>query len=247
MQANCPSCGQRIAIDDAKVPARAFTVKCPKCQSSVKLAGKGDAPAAAVDAPAPAPAAPAPAAPPEEAPSTANAASASSAGMAAASEGMRNEMMAQLHKEMSDGHGGGRILVAIHDKAQAASVTTPLTRHGFQVDTLENADEGARLLEQGVYEVVFTTRTPATPGTESLFDRCTRLSPDARRRIFLVLLGEEYKTGDGTQAFAQTADLVLNPKDAARVDTLLASTHAERRRLYQVLLDARRRFEASEG
>jgi predicted Zn finger-like uncharacterized protein len=237
VQANCPSCGQRIAIDDAKVPERAFTVKCPKCQNAVKFPGKGEAPVAAAPAPPPA-AASAPAPTAEAAPS---------AGMAAASEGIRNEMMAQLHKELTDGHGGGRILVALHDKAQAAAVTAPLTRHGFQVDTLDNPDEGARLLEQGVYEVVFTTRTPATAGTESLFDRCTRLSVDARRRIFLVLLGEEYKTGDGTQAFANIADLVLNPRDAARVDTLLATTHAERRRLYQVFHDARRRFEANAG
>jgi predicted Zn finger-like uncharacterized protein len=246
VQANCPSCGQRIAIDDAKVPERAFTVKCPKCQNAVKFPGKGEAPAATAPGPASL-ATPASTPPAEAAPSAASTAAASSAGMAAASEGIRNEMMAQLHKEMTDGHGGGRILVAIHDRAQAAAVTTPLTRHGFQVDTLDNPDEGARLLEQGVYEVVFTTRTPATPGTESLFDRCTRLSVDARRRIFLVLLGEEYKTGDGTQAFANTADLVLNPRDAARVDALLASTHAERRRLYQVFQDARRRFEASAG
>jgi predicted Zn finger-like uncharacterized protein len=226
VQANCPTCGQRIAIDDAKVPERAFSVKCPKCQNAVRFPGKGEAPVAA----------PEPGAPPAPGPS---------AGMAAASEGIRSEMMAQLQKEMNDGHGGGRVLVAVHDKAQAASVTAPLTKHGFQVDTLDNPDEGARLLEQGVYEIVITTRTPAAQGTESLFDRCTRLSPDARRRVFLILVGEEYKTGDGTQAWSQTADLVLNPRDAGRMDALVASTHAERRRLYQVYADARKRFEAS--
>jgi predicted Zn finger-like uncharacterized protein len=226
VQANCPTCGQRIAIDDAKVPERAFSVKCPKCQNAVRFPGKGEAPVAAPEASV----APAPA---------------SSTGMAAAAEGIRSEMMAQLQKEMNDGHGGGRVLVAVHDKAQAASVTAPLTKHGFQVDTLDNPDEGARLLEQGVYEIVITTRTPAAQGTESLFDRCTRLSPDARRRVFLILVGEEYKTGDGTQAWSQTADLVLNPRDAGRMDALVASTHAERRRLYQVYADARKRFEAS--
>ena len=229
MQANCPSCGQRIAVDDAKVPERAFTVKCPKCQNAVRFPGKTDAAASA---------APAGDAPPPGA-------DAGTSGMSAATEGIRAEMMAELHKEMTDGHGGGRVLVAVHDRAQAAAVSAPLTKHGFHVDMLDNPDEGARLLEQGVYEVVITTRSAATAGTESLFDRCTRLSPDARRRIFLILVGEEYKTGDGTQAWSQTADLVLNPRDAGRTDTLLASTPAERRRLYQVFQDARKRFEAS--
>jgi twitching motility protein PilT len=43
-----------ITIDDAKVPDRPFGVKCPKCQTVVKLPGKAAAaPVAAVPAPAP--------------------------------------------------------------------------------------------------------------------------------------------------------------------------------------------------
>ena len=60
-------------------------------------------------------------------------------------------------------------------------------------------------------------------------------------------MGDEFKTGDGTQAFAAMADLVLNGRDAAGADAALRSTMAERTRLYQVFTDARRRFEASAG
>jgi predicted Zn finger-like uncharacterized protein len=44
VQANCTSCAQRIVIDDAKVPDRPFSVKCPKCQTVVRFPGKGAAP-----------------------------------------------------------------------------------------------------------------------------------------------------------------------------------------------------------
>ncbi len=57
MQASCPQCAHVITIDDAKVPDRPFGLKCPKCQTVVRLPGKQAAPAAA-----PAPAAPRPAA-----------------------------------------------------------------------------------------------------------------------------------------------------------------------------------------
>ena len=57
-----------------------------------------------------------------------------------------------------------------------------------------------------------------------------------------MLVGEEFKTGDGTQAFAAQADLVVG-LDGGEVDTILLNTMAERTRLYQVFLDARRRFE----
>jgi predicted Zn finger-like uncharacterized protein len=51
MQASCPHCQNKIVIDDARVPDRPFSVKCPKCQQAVKFPGKS---AAAAAAPAPA-------------------------------------------------------------------------------------------------------------------------------------------------------------------------------------------------
>lgn len=40
MQANCPQCSQRIVVDEAKAPERAFSVRCPKCQTLVKFPGR---------------------------------------------------------------------------------------------------------------------------------------------------------------------------------------------------------------
>lgn len=58
MQANCPHCSHKIVIDDARVPDRPFSVKCPKCQQAVRFPGKGAAPAAPARPAAAAPAAP---------------------------------------------------------------------------------------------------------------------------------------------------------------------------------------------
>ena len=61
----------------------------------------------------------------------------------------------------------------------------------------------------------------------------------------MVLVGDEFKTGDGTQAWRCLADLVVNAKDAAAADMLFRNTLAERNRLYQVFLDAKKRHEMS--
>ena len=53
MQALCPQCSQKIVIDDAKVPDRPFNVRCPRCQSVVRLGGKGAASAPPVPTPPP--------------------------------------------------------------------------------------------------------------------------------------------------------------------------------------------------
>jgi predicted Zn finger-like uncharacterized protein len=234
VQASCPNCSQRITIDDARVPDRPFSVKCPKCQTVVKFPGK----AAAAAAPAPPPPAPA-AAPEPDAP-----ASGPEAGV---SEEVRAQMMARLRREMGSAEGGrleGRVLVSLPDRNQAAAITVPLSRLGFNVDTIENADEGGRLLDQGVYKVVVTSRATTGKG-ETLYQRITRVNPEARRAVFLVVVGDDLKTGDGTQAFAAAADLTVNPRDLAVLDAALTNAIGERTRLYQAYTDARKRFEAA--
>ena len=238
MQANCPKCANKIAIDDARVPDRAFSVKCPKCQTSVRFPGKGAAAAAAPAPVAAPPATPASAPPAERADAEADSRAA-----------MRAEVMAQVRREMASGDvarpASGRALVALSDRAQAGAITLPLSRQGYQVDTLDNPEEGSRLIEQGAYDLVVATCSAPAAGKESLYQRMSRLSPDARRRVFLVGVGDEFKTGDGTQAWIAMADLVVHPRDLGGADAVLSKTIEERARLYQVYLDARKRFEIS--
>jgi predicted Zn finger-like uncharacterized protein len=227
VQALCPQCSQRIVIDDAKVPDRPFSVKCPKCQAVVKLQGKAAGAEAATPPPAPAESAP----PPPSAPA----------------DEQRTQRMAQIRRELSGGEAHqARALVSFPDHSPAAGVTPLLTRLGYEVDSVEGHEEAARLIEQGVYSLVATVRVQAPPGKgETLYQRISRLSPDARRRLFLILVGDEFKSGDGTQAFVALADLVLSTRDAAGAENAIRNTLAERTRLYQAFTDARRRFEAA--
>jgi predicted Zn finger-like uncharacterized protein len=239
VQATCPQCSNPILVDDAKVPATAFSVKCPKCSNVLRLPGKQGAGAAPAPAAAPAVEAPAPKPMP-----------AAEAAASTQTEEMRTQMIAQVRREMSLGDAkaptAGRALVALPDRALAGVVAGTLTRNGFAVDTLEDWEEGARLLEQGIYQVVVTARSSGAAGKgESLYQRLNRLNPEGRRRLFVVLVGEEFKSGDGTQAFVTLGDLVLHPRELSSSDTLLRNTLSERNRLWQTFLDARRRFEAS--
>jgi len=231
VQAQCSQCSTRIQIDDTKVPDRPFKVRCPKCQAVMTLPGRGaDSPAAPEAEPSAtpfeAPPVPGPAGatpPPYEPPPTSPAAMA------------RRERAAT---------GANDALIALSGPA-AAGLKQALERLQFSVDSVEDIEEGARLLEQGIYEVAVTARTPPEPGKpETLAQRMLRLPLDARRRVFVILVGQEFRTADGTQAWAAQADLVVNPADAGRCEHLIRSTMAERKRLYQPLVDARRRIES---
>lgn len=231
MLAQCPQCATKVQVDDAKVPDRPFRVRCPRCQATISLPGR-----AAADVPPPVPEptaeppAPEPAAPPSGPPAPSPIAEAAMSAATAA----RRERLAE---------GQNDAVIALSGPA-AAHVQGALERLGFRVDTVEDVEEGARLLEQGVYELAVTAREIAEAGKpETLAQRILRLTPDARRRVFVVYVGDAFRSGDGTQAWAAQGDLVLSPADAPRCENLIRSTLAERKRLYQPFLDARRRIE----
>lgn len=219
MQAACPTCSHKIVIDDAKVPDRPFSVKCPKCQNVVKFPGKGAAAAPAAVAPPPA-AAPAPAAAAPPPPST-----------VASGPTVKLE---------------GKALVSVGNRGQAAAIATPLTQVGLHVDTIDNPEEAGRLAEQGVYSVLVTNRAVAAEGQrETLYQRVNRLAPENRRRVFLILLGDEFRSGEPTQAYSVMADLVLNPRDVGGAAALVGSAVEERNRLYAIFNEVRRKHETS--
>ena len=220
MQAQCSQCSAPIRIDDSKVPDKPFKVKCPKCQAVITLPGKGAASAGNGGTEAAAPAPP-PAYEPPQAPTAAAVA--------------RRERAAASQNDA---------LIALSGPA-AAPIQAALVNLGYTVDVVDDAEEGVRLIEQGVYELAVTSRTQGDAGKETLYQRLQRLATDYRRGVFVILVGEDFRTGDGTQAWVAQADLVVHPNDAARAEHLIHSTIQERKRLYLPLHDARKRIENS--
>lgn len=230
MQTNCPQCSNKLVLDDAKVPDTPFMLKCPKCQGTVKLPGKNGGgetaqpPAAAPQAaPAagPPPAAPEPAAPQPRAPSPASSAIAPPA---------------PVHPPSAPPIGTA--LISLPSPEQASTVGTMLGRLGFASEGLDpQLEEKVLKLQQGEYPVVATSRN-GVPEERNLYRVVCTLPPDIRRRVFLVLVGDEFKTGEGAQAFAVLADLVIHSSDAPSAERLVARTMIERRRVYQTFWDA---------
>jgi len=219
VQAQCPECSTLFQLPDDKVPDRPFKVRCPKCQHVVGLPGRGGAPATADEPPAGG----APPATPE-APTT---------------------PATPPRREHTGSDDAADALIALADTALAEALTAALGRLDYNVDVVEDVEEGARLLEQGAYAVAVTSRGGSEPGESmTLAQRMLRLTADPRRGVFVVLVDGELTTGDGTQAWAAQADLVINARDVATCDNLLRATIQERKRLYQPYLDVRRRMES---
>ncbi len=63
------------------------------------------------------------------------------------------------------------------------------------------------------------------------------LSMSIRRKIFLVLLGNKFKTMDNMMAFARSANIVVNPDDLSNLSLILKKAIPDNEKLYKVFMD----------
>jgi len=256
VQTNCPKCSQKLVVEDEKVPAGPFMLRCPKCQNAIKLPGKAGAastgaspasqepPQPAVFPPSPKPStpqtkpaeAPKQAQPPKQAPRR--------------PPTPQSQPVGESSPIPVGGQGGAqhegpsqRALIALDDQSMQNAMAAALQRIGFIVDVAPDPEQGVRWLERDSYALAVTTRNGKSSGA-GLYNRIITFAPEVRRSLFLVLVENDLSSGDGVQAFAAMADLVLSPNDIGASDELLRSTVNERTRLYQTFLDAQVRLDA---
>ncbi len=65
-----------------------------------------------------------------------------------------------------------------------------------------------------------------------------RLPMSVRRKIFLALVSDNFKTMDNMMAFAMSANVVINSKDIEKLHLILKKAISENERFYKVFLDA---------
>jgi CheY-like chemotaxis protein len=63
------------------------------------------------------------------------------------------------------------------------------------------------------------------------------LSMSIRRKMFLVLLSDKFKTMDNMMAFARSANIVVNPDDLSNLSLILKKAIQDNEKLYKVFMD----------
>ena len=63
------------------------------------------------------------------------------------------------------------------------------------------------------------------------------LSMSIRRKVFLVLLSDKFKTMDNMMAFARSANIVVNPDDLSNLPLILKKAIPDNEKLYKAFMD----------
>ncbi|MDY6881731.1 MAG: zinc-ribbon domain-containing protein [Desulfatiglans sp.] len=85
------------------------------------------------------------------------------------------------------------------------------------------------ILSEG-YDGIKTSQSP-------ILQYLNNISIPERRRIFLALIGDSFKTMDHLKAFSVSANFVMNWKDADTITSILKRAVLENDRFYKVFLD----------
>ena len=247
----CQQCNSRLQLDDGKIPARAFTVRCPKCQHLISaqppaagadhsaLGAGGDLPAeqcARFVRPKPAPAfrleqaggaeADDPVAADRDEVTRLLSGLLQRALTAAASEAS----LKSARRPFND----RRVLVCAEAEHRYA-LARVLVENGYEAFVAEDTTQAIERMREDQMDVVVLESEfdPQEQGAAFIKREISALRPAARRRVFFVLLAADARTNDPHTAFVRHANFVLNPAEIEEFPQALERAMRDFNELYR--------------
>jgi predicted Zn finger-like uncharacterized protein len=117
---------------------------------------------------------------------------------------------------------------------------------GYVVDIPTTADQAIQRLRFNQYHIVLLDDHFEGASPNPITGYLAGLNMNVRREMFVVLVGERFKTADHLQAFMESVDLILHSDDLPNLATFLTRGLSERERFYKVfiqcLIEAGKKF-----
>ncbi len=255
----CNQCSMRLQLDDAKVPARPFTVRCPKCQNIVNaqppanenghgaLANghspatehprldRNGAPALKTEAAAEDTVANEPL--PQSDPASVNA----------------NEVVRLLATLLQRGATGGdklleakrlawerhRVLVCVAPEHRQA-MGRKLAEHEYDVFSADSATQAVERMREERMDIIILDPdfSPVEQGAAHVTTEINALRPAVRRRTFLVHFSATGRTLDQHAAFVSNVNLVVSHADMEQLPRAIERGLRDYNDLYRYMNDA---------
>jgi len=228
MEISCGKCRTRFTIPDEKAPkGRVVNLTCPKCKGGISVGNKPPAPPPLTGAVVAEEAAGDRFTEPERRKKSAGESSYTYEDYTGDQALEFFEEGTRLALVMAESHEQGEMIRAAAEQIGYKFITTPNTRdatgklrfHHFDLIILAEGFDGQALDHSAILNYL------------------NRLPMAVRRRIFLALVSENFKTMDNMMAFAMSANVVINTKDVEKLHLVLRKAIAENARFYKVYTD----------
>lgn len=245
----CQNCSSRLQVDEAKVPARPFVIRCPKCNSSVDAglpvmgvehgeANTGDSSEdLRFDQPTPAPLFELE----SKKPGTDSAASATEKLVELLSGLIKQPAVSGRNQPQSRPSWDPRKALLCVPEDHREAIARSLAENGYQVFVAQDTRQAVdRMRENGLDVVVLDPRfDPAEQGTVFVTREVNILRPAQRRRLFFVLLSPSLRTMDSHTAFLNNVNAIINVNEIDELPVLIEHRVREYNELYKEFNNAR--------
>jgi predicted Zn finger-like uncharacterized protein len=213
MELQCDACQAVMQIPEERVPVNTtFRVTCPRCKRKIVASSK----------------------PSETETETDRVALHDSLPMeTTAPEG---EVLEKFSAETIDTLQPGQhiSLLCLDQGGDRSSLTSLIEGMGYTVDCPLTTEHALQRLRFNQYHLIVLSDTFGGQAPNPVSCYLANLNMSTRRDIFIVLLGERFKTADQWQAFAESVNLVCHPADLPQFPALLKRALSEHERLYRV-------------
>jgi len=213
MELLCDACQAVMQIPDDRVPPHTpFRVTCPRCKQRIVAVAKAS----------------------ESKLETKHTPSRDNLPMEAT--GPEEEAVEEFSGEAIDALQPGQSLslLCVDQEESRSSLKSLLQELGYKVDCPLTADHALQRLRFDQYHLIVLSDAFGGQASNPMTDYLANLNMSTRRDMFVVLVGERFKTADHWQAFVESVNLVCHPSELAQLPTLLRRVFSEHERLYRV-------------
>lgn len=256
MQIACPSCQKSVILEDARVPAGPFKLKCPGCGTPMTVTPGASEVARPAD--------PAYGAVPATGLLTDGAPTAVLDGAQVSRgrtfpepfglvpgspewERLKHEVAHQVlwhmgmvttREEDEEGDEESRkwALVVDDESIFQLAISEALQSLRYRVETAPDKKTALDMLSRKAYDLVTVdNRLPDDPeGGTQILQSINAMPPDQRRRMFVAFISADLSTMDTQSAFVLGANVTVGKKDIRRLDKILQQAIKEHDKIYNI-------------
>ncbi|MBF0169957.1 MAG: hypothetical protein HQK87_02530 [Nitrospinae bacterium] len=227
MKVTCNTCQKVINVPDEKLPeGKPVTFPCPSCKEKITVTRTGDDNVPHIPG--------VPETTPHGSPldETQNIQIPGGAPTTAADLA---KMLDSVESEM-DILGEATLRALVADPEEIDRITPVLRKLGYAVTTVKSAEEAQRKMKFNFYSLVVINEKfgGGDLASNPLLAHIAPMIMEQRRKMFVVLLGRNFKTLDNMTAFLNSVNMVMNVDDFSNFELILRKAMKENDAFYAV-------------
>ncbi|MGO9013790.1 MAG: hypothetical protein ACLQF0_02305 [Dissulfurispiraceae bacterium] len=134
-----------------------------------------------------------------------------------------------------------RSALVCEDNAEFKSaINAALEGLKYGIEFAQSAEDAFEKLKFNQYGVIVLNERfgGSSPENNAVYKFLQFMPMSARRRIFLALIGKDFKTGDNMTAFAKSSNITVNEKDIRNFKATMKKSIADNDQFYKVFRES---------